>query len=227
MSQDLFGGSSGGTQSSSQGGFSMLPASLQQAFTQYGTSLNNATSDPSALTSAFTPQTLNSGSLASLSALANNAYAPTAANINSNLASITNPYMADVINPAQQAAYGANSVLSGDAASAGQFGSNRTALGASNIANQEASTIGNLLGTQFNTSMGDVLNSILPGLQTSAQQSVNSGLTSQQQALSKSESPYTALAAYSQLLGNIPQSGGTTSSSSGSQSSNNGLFSFL
>ncbi len=214
MSQEILGSNSSGQssgQQTSQSGFSLLPPALQQAFTQYAGTLNNQTSNPAALTSAFTPQTLNSGSLASLSALANNAYAPTAANINSNLANITNPYMADVINPTEQAAYGANSVMNQDAATAGQFGSNRQALGANNIANQEAATIGGLEGNQFNTSLNDVLQNILPAMQTSATGSVNSGLTSQAQQLAQSTAPYSALAAYSQLLGNIPSSGGSTS----------------
>jgi hypothetical protein len=174
------------------------------------------------MTSAFTPQPLNAGSTASLSALSNNMYAPTAANINSNMQAVTNPYMADVINPTEQAAYGANSALNQNLASAGQFGSNRSALGASNIANQEAATIGGLEGNQFNTSMNDVLQNILPGLQTSATGSVNSGLTTQAQQLAKSTAPYSALAAYSQLLGNIPQSGGSTAQGTSSQQQSSG-----
>ncbi|CAM5999279.1 unnamed protein product [Sphagnum balticum] len=132
-------------------------------------------------------------------------------NINNAMSSVTNPYMADVINPTEQAAYGANSVMNTDASAAGQFGSNRQALGANNIANQEAATIGGLEGSQFNSSMSDVLNQILPGQQTSAGLSVGAGQTQQQQQLAQSMAPYTALSAYSQLLGAIPQSGGSTS----------------
>jgi len=215
------GESSGGGQSqgSAVSGFSQLPPSLQQAFTQYGTQLNTATADPNATASAFTPQNLNAGATSSLSALSNGAYSPTAANISSNLASVTNPYMADVINPTEQAAYGANSVMNQDATAAGQFGSNRTALGANNIANQEAATIGGLEGAQYNTSMGDVLNNILPGQQAAATGSVTAGQTQQQQSLAQSEAPYTALQEYSQLLGNIPSSGGSTATNTSDNSS--------
>lgn len=212
-------GSNGNNQSSAVSGFSQLPASLQTAFNQYGNTLNAQTADPNALTSAFTPQTLNAGVTSALSALSNSAYSPTAANINSNLASVTNPFMQDVINPTEQAAYGADSALASNAASAGQFGSNRTALGANNIANQEAATIGGLEGSQFNTSMGDVLNNILPGEQAAATGAVTAGQTQQQQSLAQSEAPYTALQAYSQLLGNIPSSGGSVANSNGNNSS--------
>ena len=229
--QDLFGGSSssGGSQQSSQSGFSQLPAALQQAFTQYGGELNSATANPASVTTAFTPQALNSGATNALSSLSNQAYSPTASNINTAMSSVTNPYMQDVINPTVQAAYGANSVLNQDAATAGQFGSNRQQLGASNIANQEAATIGGLEGNQFNTSMSDVLNSILPGQQTAATNAVNAGLTQQQQALAQSEAPFTGLAAYSSLLGNIPSNGGSvsTGNSSNQSSSSPGIFSFL
>ena len=223
MSQQLFGGSNTQQQNSnsSQGatGFSALPPSMQQAFEQYANQETAATANPTANTAAFTPPPLNAGATSALSNLSNSVFAPTAANINSNMASVTNPFMQDVINPTEQAAYGADSALASNAASAGQFGSNRTALGASNIANQEAATIGGLEGNQFNTSMGDVLNNILPGEQAAATGAVTAGQTQQQQSLAQSEAPYTALQAYSQLLGNVPSSGGSVASSNGQNSS--------
>lgn len=225
MSQEILGSnsSSGSDQAStSASGFALLPPALQQAFTQYGTTLNNQTSNPQALTSAFTPQSLNSGSTSSLSALANNSYAPTAANINSNVSEQMNPYNQDVINQIQQQAFGANSVLNQNLNTAGQFGSNRAALGANDIGIQQANTIGSLLDPQFNTAMQNALTTIPQGLQGSATNSINSGLTTQNQALQQSTSPYTALMAYSQLLGNIPQSGGSTAQSTGTSSSASG-----
>ena len=229
--QQLFGGSSGGSsnQSSSQSGFSLLPPSLQQAFTQYAGDVNSATSNPAALTAAFTPQNLNAGATSSLQSLSNGTYSPTASNISNAMSSVTNPYMADVINPTEQAAYGADSALSSSLNAAGQFGSNRATLGANNIANQEAATIGGLEGNQFNSSMSDVLNQILPGQQTSAGLSVGAGQTQQQIALQQAMAPYTALSAYSQLLGAIPQSGGSTSqgTSSSQNSASNSIFSQL
>ena len=208
--------------SAAQSGFSQLPPQLQQAFEQYGNTLNSETSNPSALTAAYTPQNLNAGATSALSSLSNGAYSPTASNISTAMSSVTNPYMSDVINPTEQAAYGANSALNSNGAAAGQFGSNRMALGANNIANQEAATIGGLEGTQYNQSMSDVLNNILPGEATSATNAVNAGLTQQQQSLAQSEAPYTALQSYSQLLGNIPSSGGSVSTSNQSSQSAGG-----
>jgi len=217
------GGESGSSgNSAAQSGFALLPAALQQAFTQYGNTLNSETANPAVLTSAFTPQNLNAGATSALANLSNSAYSPTAANISSNLSSVTNPYMSSVINPTEQAAYGANSVMNTDASAAGQFGSNRQALGANDIANQEAATIGGLEGAQYNTSISDVLNNILPGQQTAASTAVGAGQTQQQQSLAQSEAPYTALSAYSSLLGNVPSSGGSLANSSNSSQSANG-----
>lgn len=224
MSSELFGSSgSGSTQQNSQSGFSQLPASLQNAFTQYGTTLSANTANTPAMTSAFTPQPLALGSQGSLSSLENNAFAPTAANIDSSVAEQMNPYNQDVINQINKNAYGANSVLNSDASAAGQFGSNRVMLGANDIASTQANEIGSLLNPEFNTAMNNALTTIPQAFQNSASGSINAGLTQQQQALQRSTAPYTGLAAYSQLLGNIPQSGGSIGYGSGSNQTGSGF----
>lgn len=227
MSQEILGssGSSSGSQNS-QSGFALLPPSIQAAFNQYAGTLNGVTGDNSAMTSAFTPQDLNSGSASSLSALSSNAYAPTAANINSSLTEQMNPYNQDVINQINTNAMGAGSVLNSQLSAAGQFGSNRAALGANDIGIQQANEIGSLLNPEFNTAMTNALTTIPQAFQTSAAGSVNAGLTQQQQALAKSTAPYTALSAYSSLLGNIPQSGGSVSNGTNSSATGSGFGMF-
>lgn len=227
MSTEVFGGNSSGQgTTNSSSGFSQLPASLQQAFTQYGNTLNSETSDPNALTSAFTPQTLNSGATSSLSALSNNSYAPTAANIGSTMQELQNPYDQSVISQINKNAYGADSALASNLNAAGQFGSNRSALGANDIATTQANNINSYLGGEYNTNLTNAITALPTALQGSASNSINAGLTQQQQGLAQSTAPYTALSAYSSLLGNIPQSGGTTSSGSNTTSTLSGLGGF-
>lgn len=227
MSQEVFGGNSTGSGvTNSSSGFSQLPASLQQAFTQYGNTLNSETSNPAALTSAFTPQTLNGGSTSSLSSLANNAYAPTAANISSTMGELQNPYDSSVISQIDKNAYGADSALNSQLSAAGQFGSNRAALGANDIATTQANNINSYLGGEYNTNMTNALTTLPTAMQTSAGNSINAGLTQQQQALMQSTAPYTALSAYSSLLGNIPQTGGTVSTGTNTTQSLQGLGGF-
>lgn len=229
--QDLFGGSSGSSnnQQSSQSGFSLLPQQLQQAFTQYAGNLNNATSNPASLTAAFTPQDLNSGATSSLQALSDNAYAPTAANVQNSMNMQIDPYKQSVIDVINKNANGQNSALNSDVSAAGQFGSNRAMLGANDIGQTQANTLNSFLSGEYNTAMNNALTTIPQANETAAGLSIGAGQTQQQQALAKSTAPYTALSAYSQLLGAIPQSGGSTSqgSSSSQQSSNNGIMSLF
>lgn len=227
MSQEILGASGNANgETQSQSGFSQLPASLQQAFTQYGNTLNSATSDSGALTSAFTPQDLNSGATSSLSALSNNDYAPTASNIASSMSEMQNPYDSSVISQINKQAYGDSSQLASNLNAAGQFGSNRSALGANDIATTQANNINSYLGGEYNTNMTNALTTLPQALQTSAGNSINAGLTQQQQGLAKSTAPYTGLSAYSSLLGNIPSNGGSISSGTNTSSTGSGFGMF-
>ena len=133
-----------------------------------------------------------------------------------------NPYNQSVINQIENAQNGQESQLSQYLTQAGQFGSNRGMLGASDISNQAANQIGSFLGNQYNTSLQNALTTIPQNNAQSAQGAVSGGQLQQSQALQNQQAPVSALAALSQIFGILPQSGGSTGTSSGSSSA--GIF---
>lgn len=230
MTQTLFGGSSGQQQqqSTSSSGFSQLPPEIQQAFTQYATQAGNQFATPQ--TSAYAPGPLTSGETTALNTI-NGGFAPTQSQINSSVNEQMNPYNQDVENLVNQQAYGADSALNSQLSAAGQYGSNRAALGANNIANMQASTLGSILQPEFQTAMGNALTTIPQLNQQSALAQLQGGQFQQGLNLQNMQAPMSALSAYGSLLGVLPQTGGSTSQSTGSGSSsstgNGGIFGTL
>lgn len=222
MSSELFGssGSSKGTQqSTSSSGFAELPPEIQNAFTQYATQAANQFATPQ--TSAFAPGQLTSGETTALSTI-NQGFAPTQSQIDTSVNEQMNPYNQDVMNLVNQQAYGADSALNSQLSAAGQYGSNRAVLGANNIANQQASTLGSILQPEYQTAMNNALTTI-PGLnEQSAAAQLQGGQFQQQLGMQNAQAPVSALSAYGSLLGVLPQTGGSTSQSTGSSSSSQG-----
>lgn len=225
MSQEILGSSGSGSsqqQSTSQSGFALLPPEIQNAFKQYAGDVNSTTADQGALTSMFTPAPLASGSTTALSNLENSNFAPTADNINSSIAMQKNPYDQSVIDTINRNAQGAGSVLSSNLSNAGQFGSNRAALGANDIDLTRLQQIGDYEAGQFNTNLNNALTTIPNANLTSAAASVGAGQTQQQQTAALNQAPIAGLSAYSSLLGILPQTGGSTSQSTGSSQQQTG-----
>jgi hypothetical protein len=215
MTQTLFGGSSGKTQqqSTSQSGFSQLPPEIQQAFTQYGTQATNQFANPQ--TSLYTPIGQTAGETTALNTI-NQGFAPTADQIQSSVAEQTNPYDQSVIDTINRNAAGAGSVLDSQLSNAGQYGSNRAALGANDIDLSRLQQIGNFKNGEFQTAMNNALTTI-PGLnQASAAAQLQGGAFQRGLGLQTAQAPVSALSAYGTLLGVLPQTGGSTSQSSGS-----------
>jgi hypothetical protein len=230
MTQTLFGGSSGQqqSQSTSNSGFSQLPPDIQQAFTQYAQQASNQFATPQ--TSAYAPGPLTTGESTALNTI-NQGFAPTQSQINSSVNEQINPYNQDVENLVNQQAYGADSALNSQLSAAGQYGSNRAALGANNIANMQASTLGSILQPEFQTAMNNALTTIPQLNQQSALAQLQGGQFQQGLNLQNMQAPVSALSAYGSLLGVLPQTGGSTSQSTGSGSSsstgNGGIFGTL
>lgn len=221
--EDLFGGSKGS--SDSQSGFSLLPPQLQQAFTQFASALNGQTGDLSKMFSAFTPPSLNAGSQSSLSDLENNKFALTPENVQKSMDMQTNPFDSSVIDTINKQAAGQGSVLNSNLASAGQFGSNRAALGSNDIDLSRLQQIGTFKNNEFQTAMNNALTTIPQGQTMGAENSVNAGLMGQQQQMGQQMAPWNAMQFWSSLLSGLPQSGGSTST--GSQQAQNGIFKSL
>lgn len=224
--QDLFGGSSGSTQSSTLSGFGQLPPQIQQAFTNLATQGQDtlAPQGGSPNASLFTLPSMPAASGSALSQIQNQDFNITPQSISSDINEQMNPYNQDVINQIEQAQNGQESQLSQYLTQAGQFGSNRGMLGASDISEQAANQIGSFLGGQYNTSLQNALTTIPQNNAQSAQGSVQAGQLAQQQGLQDQQAPVSALAALSQIFGILPQSGGTTQQSTSQNSSNNGIF---
>ena len=225
------GGGSGSNQQSSQGtsGFAALSPQIQQVFNtlaQQGGNYLQGGSQAGQTTNMYTPIPQTAGETSAINTI-NQGFNPTPQQLSSNINEQLNPYNQDVISQINQQAYGANSALQSGLAGAGQFGSNRATLGANNIANQQAQTIGSVLQPQYQNALTNSLTTI-PQLQAqSAAGQLQGGQFQRQLGLQTAQAPITALQSIAQILGILPtQSGQQTSQGSGSSSSVNfGLFS--
>ena len=231
--QDIFGGGSSNTQAQNQStsGFSLLPQSIQDAFNSLasgatGTLTSGSPTSATPNSSLFTLPSLPSGSTNALSQLENQNFAITPQSIQTDVAEQMNPYNSSVINQIENAQNGQESQLSSYLSNAGDFGSNRGVVGSSDISNVAANEVGSFLNGEFNTALTNALTTIPQNQAGSAGSAVSSGLTQQSQALQNQQAPLSSLQALAQLLGVLPQSGGSqsTGASSGSSSSSNGIL---
>lgn len=208
----LMKGLTGGSDSEqvSTSGFSLLPQQLQQAFNQYGTKLtdffqNQGTAQPNAdQNAAFTK--------------ARQGVAATPQSLQSDLAMLMNPYDESVVNQINRQAQGDNSLVNQYATQAGQQGSNRSFLGSSDVEQNRLNNIGQFRQSQYNNAINQILGPLANARQGDIGNLLNIGQTQQQL-------PYQNLQMFGQLLGAIPQSGGSAGNSN--SSSVGGLSSFF
>jgi len=222
LTQTLFGGSQSSGSSNSQSGFGLLPTELQQPFKNYGTQVNNQLTSGN-LTKMFTPLAQTQGETQAYNAI-NHGFSPDQQQLNSDIQMQMNPYNDSVLNQVQQQAYGQNSALKSALTAAGQYGSNRQTLGANDIANTQANTIGSLLGGQFNTALQNALTTLPQLRQQDAQGQLAAGANQRALAGQQSSAPITALQQLGAALGILPTSGGSTGSSSQQSTSSKGIF---
>lgn len=218
LSGVLGGGSQSGSSSnqSSQSGFALLPQEIQDAFKNYGSQVNSQLTGGN-LTNMFTPLGQTAGETQAYNSI-NQGFAPDQQQLTSDINMQMNPYMGSVLDQIKKQAYGANSALNSATTAAGQYGGNRGALGANDIANTQADTIGGILGGQYNTSLQNAL-TLLPQLrEQSASAQLGAGANQRQLYAQQQQAPINGLGAIGGLLGALPQSGGSVSNGS-SQSS--------
>lgn len=210
---------------SSQSGFGLLPQSIQNAFSNYGTQVNGQLNGVN-LTNMYTPLPQTAGETTAYNAI-NKGFAPDQAQLTSDINMQMNPYMGSVLDQIQKQAYGANSALKSATTAAGQYGSNRGALGANDIANTQADTIGSILGGQYNSALQNALTTLPQLREQSAQGQLGAAANQRQLYAQQQQAPIAGLGAIGSLLGALPQSGGsvsnTSSQSSGSSSQNGTL----
>ena len=223
--QDIFGGSSGSSNNSSQSGFALLPKEIQDAFTSFATTAGNTLNPNGTPNSAmFTNPALSSGATNALNQIQNQDFAITPEKFKANMDMLQNPYQDSVISQIQRNATGDSSQLSSFFDKAGGFGGNRSMLGASDVSAKAADQIGSFLTNEYNANKNDALYGINQNNAQSAAGAVQAGLTQQQQQMQNQQSPYNALMALAKLYGILPQSGGSTSTGSSENSSSNGIL---
>lgn len=223
--QQAFGGSSSESQQSSQSGFALLPKEIQDAFKSFATTASgtlNPNGTPAS--SMFTLPALQPGSQTSLTNLENNKYAVTPDSFKANMDMLQNPYDSSVISQINRAATGDSSQLTSEMSKAGDFGSNRSMLGASDVSQSAADLIGSFLNNEYNNNVTNALTTIPNANMTSAENSVNAGITQQGQQMQNKQAPVSALSQLAALYGILPQTGGSTSQGTSSSSSNTGFL---
>lgn len=219
--QDLFGGSQSSGSSSSQSGFALLPPELQQAWKQYGSQVSNQFATPQ--TSAFTPIPQTAGENSALSAI-NKGFTPDQTQLNSDINMQMNPYDDAVIGTINREANGQGSVLNSALSKAGQFGSNRAALGANDIDLTRLNQIGSFKNNEFNTALDNALKTLPQQRMQDANAQLAGGGFQRNLALQTGQAPINALAAYGKLVGVLPQSGGANSESSQQMTQSKGII---
>lgn len=219
----LFGGYSQSSSSTNNSGFSALPAALQQAFTNMGTSVDQYTnpSNPG-VTAAFTPMPQTTAETGAINSINNGLGVPTADSINSDVAMQMNPYNSSVISQLDNQAQGNFSILKQALTQAGQNGSDREALGANDIDMQNNNQINSFLGGEYNTALQNALTTIPQAQVANAQNVMSAGAFQRALALQTAQAPVTALQAGTSMLS--PFVTGGTSTSTGSGSSTGGII---
>lgn len=207
LSGILGGGQQTQTTGGTQSGFSLLPQSIQQAYTNYGTAVNGQI--PNA-TAAYTPAPLSAGENTALTNLTNG-FAPTASSLQSDLGMLQNPFQDSVINGLNRQANSDYSILKQNSALNGNFGSNRQQLGANDIENSREANIGQLQQSQYNTALGQVFNNLIPQRQQDAQNALAAGTYQRGITDQTNQAPITGLQQLGAALGILPTSGGSNS----------------
>ena len=208
----LGGGSDSQSRSSEKSGFALLPPEIQDAYTGFAGDLSSRFGGGAA-DSLFTPLPQTGFETDALSAIGQG-LTPTEGSLRADIGMQMNPFDDFVIDAINREAQGENSILNQALTQAGQFGSNRGILGANDIEQVRQGNIGRFKQDQYNTALQNALTRLPQlrgqdiGLQFGAGEFLR-GLDTQTQ-----QAPINALSSFGNLLGALPQSGGTTSVSS-------------
>jgi hypothetical protein len=123
-------------------------------------------------------------------------------------------YVIDDINRQSQGDY---SLLKQAVTDAGQFGSNRQVLGASELERQRLNAIGSFKQNQYNNALNMAMNQLSGLRQQDAQNLAGIGGFERGLDFQTKQAPVSALNAWANLIRALPQNGGTTSTSSSSK----------
>lgn len=213
----IFGGSE--SKQSSQSGFALLPKELQNAFKQYGSQLGGLFSGNQS--GAFTPLQQTEDETAAFNQI-RQGLAPTQQSFSNDISMFMNPYDDYVVNDINRQAQGQNSLVNQAATQAGQQGSNRSFLATSDVEQNRLNNIGQFRQNQYNTAVNNVLGPLAQLRQQDISNLLGIGGFQRDLNTQTQQAPFNALQMYGNLLGAIPQSGGSTST--GKSSSTNGIL---
>lgn len=213
----------GGGSTSSKSGYAALPKFQQQALKSQNEGVQQFLNPLNAgVIDRFTPMGETADETAAYN-LIRQGFTPTAEGLASDLQTLQNPYQDSVISEINRQSFGQNSMLQGALSSAGQYGSNRSILGANDIDLSRANTIGSFLSDNYNTNLGYALNT-LPTLRA-ADATGLAGIGADQRALAfqQQQAPVNALQVQAGILAGFPNS--STSTQAGGSSGIGGLLS--
>lgn len=203
---------------------------LSQFRDLYSELLNNANSlyniNSDQATKDFTPMPLTGGEQTAIDNIYRG-FAPTEQSLRSDISMFMNPFDDYVINDINRQATGANSLVNQAATQAGQQGSNRSFLGTSDVEQNRLNSIGQFRQNQYNSSINNVLNSLIPQRQQDASNALTAGTYERGLDTQTRQAPYAALAAGQNSLAGFPTSFGNLGSREQVIKTGGGLGGFL
>lgn len=198
--------------SSSSQGFRDLPPEMQNVFKSLATQAGGFLPGSSNSANMFTPLPQTAGETTALSNI-NKGFTPNAGQLQSDINMQTNPFDSSVIDTINRQAQGQGSVLNQQLSKAGQFGSNRAALGANDIDLTRLNQIGTFKQGQFNTALNNAMTVLPQSRLQDANAQLQGGAFQRDLYGQGQQAPLSALARISQILGVLPTNSGTSSSS--------------
>lgn len=211
----VLGGGGSKSTSTSSSGYSALPPELKSIFDQIGTAIGQYTNPNNAgVTERFTPMQQTADETAALERM-RQGFTPTAQSLKSDIAMQQNPFDQYVIDAINREATGKNSILNQNLSRAGQFGSNRSMLGANDIDLSRLQQIGNFQQGQFNNALSNAMN-LLPQQRAQDAQALM-GIGNFQRGLDfqTKQAPISALQAGTGMMGPFVAGGTQSSTQSG------------
>ena len=197
----------GGSESSSQSGFALLPEEIQDVYTNYASGLDKLFKNGRA-NELFTPLEQTEYEDQALGSVLNGTTA-TADSLKADIDMQMNPFDSYVINEINRQAGGDYSVLKQSLAEAGQMGSNRQLLGANDIDLTRLDQIGRFKQDQYNTAVNNSLNQLTNSRQTDIGLQFGAGDFLRGLDADTKQAPINAYNSFGSLLSVLPTSGGS------------------
>jgi hypothetical protein len=218
----ILGGGTESSGSSSSGGFNALSPQIQGAYNDLASALQKQIP---AATANFTPMPQTADETNAFNAI-RRGFTPTAQSLQSDVGLLTNPFNDQVIGDVNRAANSDFSILKQNLGQVGQFGSNRQMLGANDIEQTRLGTIGKLRQDQYNKTLDQIFNSLIPQRAQDAAGLLGIGQFQRGLDTQTRTAGVTALQEVAKALGILPTQEGSSQSNQ-SSSSSKGLLSLF